>query len=177
MHGPLTLVLALTLVSGTPPDEEKRPAPEEPTAETVWEFLADKYDANGDGTITKTEYTGPEERWKQLDRDGSGAIDKAEIEERGRAKRAKPGKKRPVAPKQGKKAPLFELEVLEDLGDLPKPGEEEVGEQGEPGQKGKDKKEKDGDREEAEKPAKPRTIALADFRGEKPVALVFGSYT
>jgi len=179
MHGPITLAalaLALTLADGPQKGQEPPPVVEEPAATSAWEFLTDKYDADGDGIITRKEYGGPKDRWAQLDRNGDGKIDQAEIEKRGRVDRPNPGKKRPKAPVEGKKAPLFELEILEDVGDLPKS-------EGKDGKKDPKKRDGDGEKGDAgskgdkQKKERPRTVSLADFRGEKPVALIFGSYT
>lgn len=166
MHVSTHCALALALALAPLGDDKDRPAPEEPQAETAWEYLVEKYDADGDGVITRKEYAGPDERWKLLDLDKSGKLDKAEIESRGRVKGANPSKKKPKAPKLGRKAPLFELEVLEDVHDLP-----------EEAPKGDTPKEDQGKEDGHKAKEEPRTIALADFKGEEPVALIFGSYT
>ncbi|MDF1799753.1 MAG: hypothetical protein P1V81_11300 [Planctomycetota bacterium] len=169
---PAALAL-LALLPLAPVADEPPPPPAEPPQATVWEFLVDKYDANEDGRITKKEYTGISERWKLLDLDGNGWIDEEEVESRGRVAKPRPDKKKVTAPKVGRKAPTFELEVVTDPAHLPEErpdGEEEPGK--DPKKDGKDAK----DAKDA-KPKEPETIALADFRGKRPVALIFGSYT
>src|SRR5262249_1704132 len=39
-----------------------------------WAWLAARYDANGDGRITRKEFTGDAEWFKRMDRDGNGVI-------------------------------------------------------------------------------------------------------
>jgi hypothetical protein len=71
-------------------------------------------------------------------------------------------------PKKGAAAPDFELEALPPRA---KPAGEEAGEK-------PPKKPKGGDAEdEPAKKAKPERVKLSAFRGARPVALIFGSYT
>ena len=160
--------LALAALLPLAPVADDPPPPAEPPQATVWEFLVDKYDANEDGRITKKEYTGISDRWKLLDLDGNGWIDEKEVESRGRVAKPRPDKKKVTAPKVGRRAPTFELEVMTDLAHLPEDAPDE-----EPEVDPKEGKRSDKDA----KPKEPETIALADFRGKKPVALIFGSYT
>ncbi|MHC5211291.1 MAG: EF-hand domain-containing protein [Planctomycetota bacterium] len=62
----------------TPPDRTDRPAPETETdarAEPdAWTYLARRYDADGNGRITRDEYTRGDTTFARLDHDGDGAI-------------------------------------------------------------------------------------------------------
>jgi len=131
------------------------PIPKQP-ADSIWTFLIEKYDADADGVITRKEYSGDDEHWARLDVDGDGKLARAEVEGRKnpnlRGKQAR-GRKLPKAPKVGSHAPDFELEVVVDVSRL-------------------------GHAKEAgDKPKKPETVRLSAFRGKRPVALIFGSYT
>lgn len=132
-------------------DEGEEPKPE---PKTKWEYLTQRYDANGDGRITRKEYTRDREHWERLDVDGDGFLTQEEIEGRRRPKGSLQGKT-PKAPEVGDKAPGFKLEVV------PPPEPESELEAPTKGKK-KDKKE---------------YVKLSSFKGKKPVALIFGSYT
>ncbi|MEM7305773.1 MAG: hypothetical protein AAF682_03845 [Planctomycetota bacterium] len=134
-----TLALSCAaLLAAAPPQEE-------PAKPTAWAFLAKKYDADGDGRITRKEYTRDDEHWKNLDVDGNGWIDEKEIEGRGWQKGKRAKVKPPAA---GDAAPDFRLELL------PPPF-----------------------LAEKEKLKKPELVQLSGFKGKRPVALIFGSYT
>ena len=120
-------------------------------SEDAWTHMAAKYDADGDGRITRKEYTRDEAHWKNLDVDGNGVVDRAEFEGRGWTRGARGGKP-PAAPKKGQEAPDFKLELL------PPPALKAL----------------DKDQQEAKK---PELVQLSSFRGKRPVALIFGSYT
>jgi hypothetical protein len=160
-----TMILACALALSSPlarglesPAQDKTPPK---AAESIWAFLVEKYDTNGDGTITKKEYGKDKEHWERLDIDGDGKLTEAEVEGRKnpnlRGKKAK-ARKVPKAPKEGSRAPGFELEVVVDVTKL---GHDEAPE----------------DTGDKAKPKKPETVSLGSFRGKKPVALIFGSYT
>ena len=172
-------------------DEAPAEEPKEPSARSTWEYLSEKYDADSDGKITPEEYGRDETHFKRLDIDGDGFIGKAEIEERDRSSRGGRGGRggagrgagggrggrrgsqggggerpeRAVAPLEGSEAPDFELLVLaERRGKAKKETkEEEV----------KTEVEADGE----EKVKAPKKLKLSSFKGERPVALIFGSYT
>ena len=145
----LTLLGALAWAGDEPPPKK--------TPDSIWAFLVEKYDADGDGAITRKEYSGGDAHWARLDVDGDGQLSRAEIEGRKnpnlRGKKARQ-RKVPKAPKAGSKAPDFELEVVADVAKL---GHAE--------------------QPKAEKPKKPELVRLSSFRGKRPVALIFGSYT
>ncbi|MFT7677482.1 MAG: hypothetical protein ACI8QC_001460 [Planctomycetota bacterium] len=80
------------------------------TAESAWEYLAERYDADGDGKISRAEYTRTDEHFARLDRDENGVIEAADMEIRSRMRgRPEAG---PEAPAEGEMAPDFELDVL-----------------------------------------------------------------
>ena len=135
-------------------------AQEEP--KDAWSFLLRKYDADKDGVITRKEYTRDDTRWKNLDVDGDGKVVRAEFEGRG----WKLDKDRPKAPKVGKRAPDFELEVV-PWTPPGKKGETSKGDEPGGGERPKDDA----------KPPKPELVKLSSFKGKRPVALIFGSYT
>jgi hypothetical protein len=152
---PLTLLLSLIPALDTG-DESPRP---EDVAETVWEYLEIKYDADKDGRVSKAEYTRDEEHWKRLDKNADGFLDKAELrgtKSRDRSRDRSRGNKRAIAPKVGQKAPDFTLVVLPEKSAKDRPQQE--------------KKE--------EQKSKAELVSLSAFAKKKrPVALIFGSYT
>ncbi len=172
-------------------DETPAEAPKEPSARSTWEYLSEKYDADSDGKISPEEYGRDETHFKRLDIDSDGFIAKAEIEERDRSSRGGRGGRggagrgagggrggrrgprgeggerpeRAVAPLEGSEAPDFELLVLAE-------------------RRGKAKKETKKEEEEVEaetegeeKADAPKKLKLSSFKEERPVALIFGSYT
>jgi hypothetical protein len=173
----------------TPPVEE----PKEPSARSTWEYLSEKYDADSDGKISPQEYGRDETHFKRLDIDSDGFIAKAEIEERDRsagggrggrggfgggrgAGGARGGRRGPrgegeerperaVAPLEGSEAPDFELLVLAERAGKAK---EETK---------KEEEEVEAETEGEEKADAPKKLKLSSFKEERPVALIFGSYT
>ena len=149
MHCTLSLMFALAF----PQQKEPPPVPA-----PVWELLQQKYDADEDGRITPEEHGRGVEAFRNLDRDGDGAITRSDTLSSGRGIRRReprrehgPRRVRIEAPKEGDRAPDFELRLWVQ--------EKEV-------KKGK------GTRKEVS----PK-IRLSSFAGKKPVALIFGSYT
>ena len=137
--------------------EDAVPAP----PPTVWELLQSKYDTNQDFKISAKEHGRGELAFSNLDADGDGFITQADLETptwgpRGRSskRKNKVRNKLVLPPKVGELAPDFELRVL--LHEQEKAS----------------KVEKDSAKKE-----KVETIRLSSFAGEKPVALIFGSYT
>lgn len=49
------------------------------STDSVWVYLAGKYDANADGVIRLDEYGRDPGNFARLGRDGDGAIDRAEL--------------------------------------------------------------------------------------------------
>ncbi|MCZ6598639.1 MAG: hypothetical protein O7B99_13455 [Planctomycetota bacterium] len=130
--------------------------------ESAWDYLAGKYDKDADGKITRAEYTRDDEHWKRLDTNGDGWLDQAEFEQGGRRGRGgRPGgrsgggsPRKGTAPREGEKAPAFALELLPEHG-----------------------KQKEEAKAKEGKEPKPEVVSLASYKGKKPVALIFGSYT
>ena len=150
----LTTALFLPLLLQA--DETQRK--QAPAPKTAWEILAEKYDANGDGKISREEYTKQDvdRYFPRLDADKNGFIEPADLKKLGRPKNYKGEKSKhtdkvPIA-KAGEGAHDFTLRVLEKKPVKPQP---------------------EGDK----KAKKPKTFQLASLRGKKPVALIFGSYT
>jgi hypothetical protein len=196
--GVLAMVLALGSLglAEDPAVDDETPAetpveePKEPSARSTWEYLSEKYDADSDGKISPEEYGRDETHFKRLDIDADGFIAKAEIEERDRsagggrggfgggrgAGGARGGRRGPrgegeerperaAAPLEGSEAPDFELLVLaERAGKAKKETKEE---------EGKTEAETEGE----EKAEAPKKLKLSSFKEERPVALIFGSYT
>jgi Ca2+-binding EF-hand superfamily protein len=82
------LLLAGMLVPGcesTPAAEPGAMAPMDVTGDmdSTWEYLAVRYDTNGDGRITEIEYARVGGRFDRLDHDGDGAITAADFESGG----------------------------------------------------------------------------------------------
>jgi hypothetical protein len=173
------------------PAETPVEEPKEPSARSTWEYLSEKYDADSDGKISPEEYGRDETHFKRLDIDSDGFIAKAEIEERdrssrggrggrggagrgaggGRGGRRGPrgeGEERParaVAPLEGSEAPDFELLVLAERRGKAKDETKKEEEKVEPETEGEEKAEA------------PKKLKLSSFKEERPVALIFGSYT
>ncbi len=145
------------------PKKQEKPAKEaiEPdAAKTIWEYLSGRYDANGDGKISKEEYKRGSSQFARLDKDKNGFIEAADTKQQGRrgVGRGRGGARRPaVAPTEGTVAPDFELETL-----YPKKVEKTPA--NEP-------------KSTVEKPATYESVKLSSLKGKKPVALIFGSYT
>ena len=123
-------------------------------SEDVWKILAEKYDKDRNGEISKEEYTRGGEKFTQLDRNEDGKLNEADFlggrnrgggrggRGRGPERDAGAGARSGI-PEEGADAPDFELAYAS-----------------------KDGTAKNG-----------RKVKLSSFKGDKPVALVFGSYT
>ncbi len=186
LHILLASLLAVTASAANPPGayaQDPKPAPAD-EAKTVWDYLAQRYDKDGDKKISKAEYSRGEDAFKRLDRDGNGFIEAADTASagggRGRGERGERGERgqrgqrgqrgegrerggeRPTAPREGEMAPDFELETLYPT----KPETDES-------------KAAEARSEKAEQEAKPEyeSTKLSSFKGKRPVALIFGSYT
>jgi hypothetical protein len=154
MLAALAPALIALLVSAWCDDSTLDSRPED-KAETVWEYIVLKYDADGDHSVSRKEYTRDDEHWNRLDTNADGMLDEAEFASRGRpGERRGPGSGRggertpwPEAPRAGDTAPDFELVVLPPTNKA------------------------------AGKPPKAELVKLFSFRKKRPVALIFGSYT
>ena len=107
------LLLPLLLQADSP-QRQKEPAPK-----TAWEILAEKYDANGDGKISRAEYTKQDvdRYFPRLDVDKNGFIEPSDLKKLGRpenyqGEKSKHTDKVKIA-KAGEMAPDFTLRVLE----------------------------------------------------------------
>lgn len=160
------VLLLAPLLSPLGSAQESQPAPDEPR--TAWELLRRSHDKNGDGTISRSEYSRGDERFARLDADRDGVLtssDLASLGVRRRGRSPRRGSGPPILriqpPKLGEPAPDFTLPLLERE---TKPGAPEDGKGGE-------------EAAPEEKAAAPTTVSLSHFAGKKPVALIFGSYT
>lgn len=164
-------VAVLALVLTTPCPSDLRASQDDQGPVTSWEYLAGKYDADGDGQISREEYSRDDAHWQRLDKNGDGVVVEEELAGEGprqrrggrggRGGRIGPGGRlatRGAAPREGNAPPDFHLQVLSRAGEHAK---KEV--EGEPG--------------DLDKPAKPEMVRLSDFQRKRPVALIFGSYT
>lgn len=149
----MTALMGLALIAGANPssqDERSKQDVDPDETRTVWEYLAKRYDTDGDDKITPEEYTRGTEAFTRLDRDKNGVIEEADMSKGGRGRgrrgpRSRGQGQRPEPPQEGERAPDFKLELL--------------------GTAKKDAKEKQ------------ELVQLSKFKGKKPVALIFGSYT
>lgn len=179
----LASLLAISASAAAPPGpqtQDPKPALAD-EAKTVWEYLAQRYDKDGDKKISKAEYSRGGDAFQRLDRDGNGFIEAADTEAagggRGRGARGERGQRgqrgqrgegrerggeRPTAPREGEMAPDFELETLYPV----KPEADES-------------KAAEAQSQTDEQEAQPmyESTKLSSFQGKRPVALIFGSYT
>lgn len=72
----------------------------------VWDYLAKKYDKNGDGKLSRDEYKRDNKAFARLDRNGDGVLTSDDWRVAGNFPKFKTSY---VAPKQGAPAPDFEL--------------------------------------------------------------------
>ena len=151
-------------------------------AKSAWEYLSKRYDADGNGQITFKEYGRSEEHFGRLDRDGNGSIEEGDVAAsrgrrgrgQGRGNRSAPS----AAPLEGQVAPDFTLEVIERAPDEALTAYERAV------RKAKAMEEEPPPQPEVQldeegKPIpEPKTIQLSDYaQVDRPVALIFGSYT
>ena len=73
-----------------------------------WTFVAEKYDANKDGSVSLSEYTRGEAAFKELDANSDGVLDEGDWQ--GRSHRKPAGD----APSKGDVAPDFSLTSIRD---------------------------------------------------------------
>ncbi len=107
--------------------------------EQAFKFLAEKYDADKNGEVSKQEYARDAATFTRLDRNQDGVLTAADWQvESSTPRRGGGDRNRSTGPQAGTAAPDFELTLVSD----------------------------------AEKKVK-----LSSFRGNKPVALIFGSCT
>jgi hypothetical protein len=143
----LTCALAAQDPKSPPPKGPVEPAQRSSLADLAWRKLLGQYDQDQDGKITKAEYPRGEQAFANLDRDQDGAITRDDFDLR-------------IAPG----SPRARSRAQRGQGSKPRP-----------------KPLKPGDRApDFELPLlgmKDTKVKLSDFAGERPVALIFGSYT
>ena len=141
-----------------------------PTPKDPWQLLLSKYDADGDGRVTEKEYPRGKGHFGNLDRNRDRVLTDSDFE--GSDWRRPAGRRgggvdrsKKSPPKVGAMAPDFELPLVPGTGPPP-PGAVESDEG------------REGTEEDFGKKALPfPPIRLSSFRGDMPVALIFGSYT
>ena len=81
----------------------------------AFQFLAEKYDTNGDGKIDSKEYTRDKQTFKRLDQNKDGQLTVEDWQSRG-GFRGRRGNARRIdkAPTKGQAAPDFELTQIQD---------------------------------------------------------------
>jgi len=122
----------------------------EPVEVPAWHFLRARYDRDADGRIERDEYTRSPEAFARLDADGDGVVSAADFAPDWNAV-----PRLRAAPDSGERWIRFQDFVHGEGGP----------ELGEPAP------------EFRLATTTGETVELASFRGKKPVALVFGSYT
>jgi len=115
--------------------------PQSATPASAWDYLRTRYDADGDGRITRAEYSRQDAAFAHLDADRNGVITLEDFDKRWDGVPRVQGKGRNFVYGQGGPMPG---EPAPDIHLTTTGGEE---------------------------------LELAQFRGKKPVALVFGSFT
>ena len=161
-------------------------------AQSVWDYLAQKYDADDDGIITRAEYGRGADYFDRLDKNGDGQLTAADTERgpagargggrggggrggaRGGGARgggARTGEQASTAPTEGQRAPDFTIEVLQ------RPPAEALTAHARAVREALAR----GESAPAAPPDvddQPLTLRLSDYAVlERPVALIFGSYT
>lgn len=131
-------------------DIVEAPVALDPAIETVWAYLRERYDADEDGRISAAEYTRDAEQFAHWDVDGDGTLSAADFEDSSGDASAS-GRSRQARSRQGRGTLEPAPEVAQE------------------GRLAPDFSLTSPDGE--------TTYSLASFRGKKPVALIFGSYT
>jgi len=83
-------------------------------SEQAFQFLAEKYDADKNGEISKKEYTRDEATFTRLDRNQDGVLTAADWQAKDSARRGAGNRSAGAAPKVGAVAPDFELSLISD---------------------------------------------------------------
>lgn len=163
----LTCVGSLLLATSSIAQDDPAQVPEkdkplEETSGSSWEFLAGKYDKDGDGRVSADEYDRGKKTFDRLDANGDGFITAEDAKSR---RRERPQMDKGQPPKVGDAAPDFHLDCLPPP---PKTGAE---------RKIAEHEAKKQAQKEGQTKAAPRRVRLSEFKDKKPVALIFGSYT
>ena len=139
----------------------------------TWEFLSEKYDTNKDGKVSWKEYARDKDKFASLDSDDDGQITEEDFARSG-GRRGRGGRGRgsrgegSSALEVGQVAPDFDLPTLSD--GYWKPSKQA-------GQKNAAKTSAENATGKPGKKAPREMVRLSSFKGRKPVALIFGSYT
>ena len=158
-----SLLLATTSIAQEKPaQDEEKGKPLEEISRSSWEFLAEKYDKNGDSKVSADEYDRGKETFERLDANGDGFITAKDIKSR---RSERPQMDRGQPPKVGDTAPDFHLDSL------PPPPKTEAE------RKIAEHEAKKQTPKEGQTKAMTPRVRLSDFKDKKPVALIFGSYT
>jgi hypothetical protein len=157
----LCATLAAAPPAGEPPQAPAAPAPAPPppptppmdvegAIEDVWVYLRDKYDSDRDGRVSRQEYTRDDAAFLRLDADGDGVITEDDLTNSS-ARRERRGDQRPRRP-PGDGGVARRPMAAPIAGAMAPDFTLQPLKGGEP-------------------------VTLSGFRGAKPVALIFGSYT
>ena len=106
---PIFLVSAVLFAIHIPIDDANAQRGRRGGRGSGWEFVAKKYDADKDGTVTAEEYTRGAEGFKSLDTDGDGILSKKDWDSQTR-QRGGSGD----APQVGDASPDFSLTEIRD---------------------------------------------------------------
>jgi len=152
------MIVTLALLCLAPAAPPQKPVAagaqkQEKTPATVWDLLVRDYDKNKDGKITKEEFGRSEKSFGRMDADGDGVITEADTKAL-----EHPQQLRRRSSSKGKDDKAVHREPPKDTAPLA-------------GTVAPDFK---LPRLHAEDKA---PVTLSSFRGKKPVALIFGSYT
>lgn len=143
-------VLCVLLLSPAPGFGQRRKNKQEEPAPDPWGLIAKEHDKNGDGKVTLREYSRGKERFERLDKDTDGKLTAADFvagENRRDNRRRNRGRTR----RDRILGRALEARAPK-LGDVAP---------------GFSLKQLDG----------KKRVRLSSFKGKKPVALIFGSYT
>ncbi|MGE0192599.1 MAG: hypothetical protein AB7T63_11230 [Planctomycetota bacterium] len=78
LRTPWSLAVVAALAWGAPAFAGESPTTPSPEPETLWDLLVEKYDANRDGVISKTEYTRGEAAFARCDTNKDGVLTSAD---------------------------------------------------------------------------------------------------
>lgn len=143
----LLSLLAATSVLGLATHAQES-RPAEPATDS-WTYYAEKYDSNKDGKIAGEEYTRGKEAFARLDKNADGSLTAADFAPEARGAGRRPAGQAGRGAEQGGRARATAPKVGDVAPDFELPV---VGAEG-------------------------KTVKLSSFKGKRPVALIFGSYT
>lgn len=106
----MVLLLAIAILLTSRADAQRREG-EGPRGDRLKRMI-NEWDKDGDGQISKDEFTGPERMFERGDSDGDGILTSEELEALGKRMR-RGGRREDNAPKVGAEAPDFTLKSLD----------------------------------------------------------------